>query len=904
MPVLCFLFNGRAQAGQGLSVTNLRCEYKVNPLGIDATHPRLSWEITSTKRAVTQAAYEIRYAATEAALTETDSAGKKTSSDSIHVVYDGPPLTSRKRVYWQVRVWDQAGTCSGWSDPAWFEMGLLHPSDWNADWIHPRIEEDLSKSQPSPLLRREFSVTGQVKSARVYVTSLGLYELTLNGKKVGDQVFTPGWTAYDELHQYQTYDITGMLKKGGNALGAMLGDGWYRGYLVWAGNRNIYGKKLALLLQLEITLQNGGKQVIATDTSWKASTGPILASDIYNGETYDARLEKENWCRASYNDANWKGVEVLNHSKEILTAPCGLPVRRIEEITPVKIFTTPAGDTVVDMGQNMVGRLRLRVKGKAGTKVTLRHTEVLDKEGNFYTENLRAAKQTVTYILKGGGVEAYEPHFTFQGFRYVDVDGYPGKLTKESLTGVVIHSDFRMTGDFSCSNSMLDQLQHNIQWGQKGNFLDVPTDCPQRDERLGWTGDAQVFAPTACFNADVAAFYTKWLKDLAADQQVTGAIPHVIPNVISRAGKGASAACGWADAGVIVPWTVYQAYGDTRILRNQYDSMQKWVAYMEKQAGDSSLWNTGQHFGDWLSFNTTRSDYPGATTDKDLLATAYFARSTDILRKTAALLGKKKDAAHYSEMLEKIKKAFQAEYVTPNGRLSSNTQTAYSVALAFGLIQPDLEKRAAERLAQRVRSFGHITTGFLGTPLICHVLSDYGYYNESFMLLNRKKYPSWLYPITKGATTIWERWDGIKPDGSFQDKGMNSFNHYAYGAIGSWLYEEVAGIQIDPEKPGYKHIIIDPHPGGGLTRAQAHIDSMYGTVASKWELKNKTRTLSVTIPPNTKATITLPGAHKDKARESGKALADAAGISSVKQTAEAVVLETGSGRYTFTWPVK
>ena len=464
---------------------------------------------------------------------------------------------------------------------------------------------------------------------------------------------------------------------------------------------------------------------------------------------------------------------------------------------PVQLLKTPAGESVLDFGQNMVGWVRLKVRGPAGTTVTLRHAEVLDKEGNFYTANLRAAKQRVSYVLKGDGEEAYEPRFTFQGFRYVAVEGYPGEPTLDRLTGVVVHSDMPVTGHFETSSPMLNQLQRNIVWGQKGNFLDVPTDCPQRDERLGWTGDAQVFARTASFNMDVAGFFAKWLRDVAADQHENGSVPFVVPDVLSQGGQFSGGSAAWADAAVIVPWTMYLSYGDTRVLETQYPSMKAWVEYMRRQAGDGHLWTTGFHFGDWLAFATTRSDYPGATTGKDLIATAFFAHSTDLLQRTASVLGKNDEAADYLKLLARIKQAFVKEFVTASGRVGENTQTAYALALQFDLLPEDLRAEAARRLAAEVRSRGHLTTGFVGTPYLCHVLGRYGHLDVAYDLLNRQEYPSWLYPVKQGATTIWERWDGLKPDGAFQDPGMNSFNHYAYGAIGEWMYRVVAGLEID-----------------------------------------------------------------------------------------------------------
>lgn len=887
----------------------LKCEYKTNPLGMDVPQPRFSWQVVSGERGWLQSAYQIRVAQSPAALNQGAEliwdSGKVASPESVHRAYDGPRLQSGKRYYWQVRVWDAQDKPSAWSETAWWEMGLLTPSDWQASWIEPNVKEDTAKSNPSPMLRKEFEVRSEVKSARAYVTSHGLYEMYLNGKRIGDEVFTPGWTSYDDHIQYQTYDITARVQKGKNAVGVILGDGWYRGNLAFSGQHNTYGDRLALLAQIRLTYADGSSQVIGSDQNWKATTGPILMSDIYNGESYDARLEKKGWSSPGYDDTTWAGVRLANHPKNNLVAPAGPPVRRIQELRPVKISRTPSGETVVDMGQNMVGWVRLKVSGPAGSTVTLKHAEVLDKAGNFYTENLRVAKQTISYTLKGEGVELFEPHFTFQGFRYVMVKDFPTELTLDNLTGIVVHSDITPAGTFECSEPMINQLQHNIQWGQKGNFVDVPTDCPQRDERLGWTGDAQAFARTASFNADVAAFYTKWLKDMAADQKPSGAIPHVIPNVLDRRDPARnSASAGWADAAVIVPWTVYLSYGDTRILERQYASMKGWVDYMARRAGDSCLWNNDFTYGDWLAFATNRSDYPGATTDKDLISQAYFARSTDLLQRTAALLGKSEEASKYAGLLSKIKSAFNSEFVTPSGRLASNTQTAYSLALAFNLLPENLRAQAAGRLAEDVRKFKHITTGFLGAPLICRVLGDSGYFNEAFMLLNRKEYPSWLYPITKGATTIWERWDGIKPDDSFQDKGMNSFNHYAYGAIGEWLYGFVAGIEIDPQKPGYKHIIVQPHTGGELNFAKASHQSQYGAVAAGWELKDGQLHVTVEIPANTTATVKLPQARLERILESGQPLANTKGIVRSSQDGQTALIEVGSGRYDFTYPME
>jgi alpha-L-rhamnosidase len=900
------------QSVQPLRVEGLRTEYKENPLGIDRRAPRLSWRIAAKVRNVRQAAYQIRVARSASDLRSARNlhwdSGRVASAESTQRVYEGKPLGSAQRYVWQVQIWDDQGRTSGWSEPAWWEMGLLTPADWRASWIEPGLPEDVTTSPPAPMLRRAFRLTKAVQSARAYATSHGVYELHLNGVRVGDEVLTPGWTSYATRVQYQTYDVTALLRRGDNAAGVLLGNGWYRGNIGFSKRRNVYGDRLALLIQIDVTYADGSRETIGSDGQWKASVGPIVMSEIYHGETYDARLEKNGWTEATFNDRDWMPVHAVQRSKDVLISPAGPPIKRMNELKPVAILRTPAGQHVVDMGQNMVGWVRLRVQGTPGTVVTLTHAEVLDKQGNFYTTNLRAAAQAIKYTLKGGGVETYEPRFTFQGFRYVAVDGYPGELTTDSLTGIVVHSAMAASGDFSASPAILNQLQHNIVWGQKGNFLDVPTDCPQRDERLGWTGDAQAFARTAAFNMDVAGFFTKWLKDLEADQYKSGAVPHVIPDVLTlpagsdssgQAFRQQAGAAGWADAAVIIPWTMYLTYGDRRVLQEQYGSMTRWVEYMRQRAGDDHIWDGDFHFGDWLSFATTRADYPGATTGKDLIATAFFAHSTDLLARIARVLGKTEDADRYNALRDRIKAAFVREFVTPAARVGEGTQTAYVLALQFDLLPPDMRAKAAAHLLRDVRERKHLTTGFLGTPYLLHVLTRYGSVDEAYMLLEREQYPSWLYPITKGATTIWERWDGIKPDGSFQDAGMNSFNHYAYGAVGDWMYRVMAGIEIDEAAPGYRHILIQPRPGGKTTKAGARHDSPYGTVASAWTLDAGRFELTVQVPPNTRATIRLPRATLTSVTEGGQPIESVKDLLARRQDKDDVVVEVGSGEYRF-----
>ncbi len=880
-------------ASAQLQLSSLTTDYKTNPIGIDNPVPELSWVIQSDQYNTMQESYEIR-----AALDPADLAKKKkqlwntetvASSQSLHIKYLGQAPRSHQRIYWQARVVDNHGKKSKWSDPAFFEMGKLESKDWLADWITPAWEEDPLKSEPSPYLRKEFTLDKSIKQARLYISCQGLYQAEINGLRVGDQEFTPGWTSYDTRLQYQTYDITSLLVQNQNAIGIVLGDGWFRGNLGWIDGRNNYGDKLAAIAEIIVEYTDGTSAVISTDESWKATTGPILESDIYNGEVYDAGKVLSGWSKIGYDDKSWKGTTRMEISKEKLIAPEGPPVKIVNKLEPVSIEKREEG-WLVDMGQNMVGWIRIKASGKSGDVLTLRHAEVLDREGNMYYDNLRAAKCTNTFLLKGGAEETFEPHFTFQGFRYVMVSGYPGELTKDKIRGMVIHSDMEPSGTFECSEPLLNQLQHNIVWGLKGNFLDVPTDCPQRDERLGWTGDAQVFAPTACFNMNAATFYRKWLKDLAADQREDGAIPHVVPDIL-----GGMGATGWADAGVVIPWVVYLDYGDLTVLENQYESMKAWIGFMKERAGEDLIWTGDFHYGDWLAFASTRSDYMGAYTLKDLIATAYYSYSSSIVAKTAALLGHDKEAQFYAQLSEQIKEAFNDEFVTPNGRLVANTQTAYTLALAFDMLDEETAEKSAAYLASDVEEFRHITTGFLGTPLISLTLTAVGRNDLAYGLLNRTEYPSWLYPVTMGATTIWERWDGQKPDSTFQDKGMNSFNHYAYGAIGKWMYQVVAGIGIDENNPAYKHIIIQPKPGGGLSFARASHQSMYGEIKSGWNLEGEKLTMEVKIPANTTASIHIPG-EAINVDINGSALVDM--DLDYKIVGGETIVSTGSGTFT------
>ena len=903
--LLFLLLSSGTIFAQDILVKYLSCEHKKNPVGIDTPQPRFSWKITGPGNSIIQSAYSIRVAGNEKFSSSATvwQSGKIESNESVLIAYKGPELKSGERYFWQVKIWDKNGKESKWSEVAFFEMGLLSKSDWKAKWIE--MEGDTLRYSPSPHFRKEFKVGKSIARARVYVTSHGYYELHLNGKKVGDQVLTPGWTSYLKRLQYQVYDVTPMLLKGDNAIAAVLGDGWYRGTLAWGNNWATYGKSLGLLLQMKITYTDGTESLIISDESWKASNdGAIRMNDIYNGETYDATKKLTGWDLIGYNDKNWKSVKTGNYNKNNLIASEGSPVRKIEEIKPIKIFRTPKGNLIVDMGQNMVGWLRLKVNGSKGTVVTLRHAEVLDKYGEFYTANLRVAKCQLTYTLAGTGEEVYEPRFTFMGFRYVEVTGFPGELTKDNLTGVVVHSDMAVTGSFECSNPLINQLQHNIQWGQNGNFVDVPTDCPQRDERLGWTGDAQAFCRTAAYNKDVSSFFTKWLKDVATDQKPGGDVPDVIPDVLDKQNATTTQpSAGWGDVAVIAPWTMYLVYGDQRILENQYQSMKSWVEYIRKKAGNSLIWKGGSKYGDWLFYHPPVNNHtePDGYTEHDFIATAFYAYSTSILAATAKVLGKTEDEKFYTDLFKNIKEVFINEYVTKAGRVGTNSQTSYVLALMFNLLPDELREKSTRFLVDDIKSRrNHLSTGFLGTPYLCHVLSGNGYPDVAYDLLLQESYPSWLYPVKMGATTIWERWDGQKTDSTFQDPGMNSFNHYAYGAIGDWMYRVSAGIET--MGAGYKHLILQPHPTKRLTYSKATFESSYGTVASGWERSGSRILISVKIPANSVATVILPVNAASKVTVNAKNISENRNFTNIRTEGNKVLLEAGSGDYIFEYP--
>ena len=854
------------------AVTRVRFEHLTETLGIGTSAPRLSWTVETETAGWTQAAYEIEAHAADGSLR--GATGRVASGESVLVAWPFAPLVSRERVSVRVRAWGADDRVTTWSEPAAAEAGLLAVEDWSARFVTAAWPAEPLPARPAVLLRKAFELPPGIRQARLYITARGVYEAEINGTAVGDHVMAPGWTSYNHRLRYQVFDVTGLLRSGRNAVGALLGDGWFRGRLGFHGGRpNLYGDRLALLAQLEVTYADGTVERIVTGEGWRAATGPILENDIYDGETYDARLEKPGWTTADYDDSGWAGVEEQEWGGAELFAPLGPPVRRTQLIAPAAIFQSPSGRTLVDFGQNLVGRLRIRVQGPAGQEITLRHAEVLEN-GELGVRPLRHAKATDRYILKGsGGVETWEPRFTFHGFQYAEVEGWPGELTADDIVAVVCHSDMERTGWFDCSDPLINRLHENVVWGMRGNFLDIPTDCPQRDERLGWTGDIQVFSPTATFLYDSAGFLSSWLRDLALEQKEYGVVPYVVPNVLPGTNPPATA---WGDAATVIPWVLYQRFGDVQVLADQFESMRAWVDLLERVAGEGRLWDTGFQFGDWLD-PAAPPDKPGkARTPSFIVATAYFARSAELVAQAAAVLGRTEEEAHYRSLAREVREAFAREYITPSGRLLSDSSTAYALALQFALLPTEEQRQnAGQRLAALARAGEyHISTGFVGTPLICDALCSVGQEETAFRLLINRDCPSWLYPVTMGATTVWERWDSMLPDGSINPGEMTSFNHYALGAVADWLHRAIGGLA--PAAPGYRRLEICPRPGAGLTHASARHNTPYGPAACAWKLEAGQITVAAEVPPNTTAQVTLPG--------------------------RAEPLEVGSGKHTWTVP--
>ncbi len=883
-----------AHVSSPLAPQRLRCEYLENPLGIDETRPRLSWWVHDPRRGAMQSAYRILVASSAEVLAQDRGdlwdSQKVPSDRNVHVVYEGAPLRSRQRCYWKVRTWDADDNPSPWSEVAWWEMGLLSSGDWLAEWIGLRDE---TIPPPATYLRKSFSVPKPVQRARVYVTALGMYELRLNGARVGDHILAPGWTDYRRRVLYQTFDVTDHIAVGENALGAILGVGWYAGPLGWGLERNNFGDPPArLLLQLEMELEDGTVLRVVSDGSWKATNdGPIRYSEIYAGELYDARREMPGWDRAGFAEEGWRPVDVFTDPGIERSAHAFPPIRITQELKPVSISEPSPGVYVFDLGQNMAGFCRLRVSAPAGTTIRLRHAEELRSDGSIYTENLRNAKATDTYITRGTGeVETFVPHFTYHGFRYVEVTGYPGRPDLDAITGLAVHTDAAPSATFETSSELVNRLYQNIVWGQRSNMHSVLTDCPQRDERLGWMGDAQIFARTACTNMDMAAFLTKFVRDMADAQRPDGAYTDVVPYVSASGVLPPAGAPAWMDAGVIVPWTVYQCYGDTRLLERHFDSMARYVDYLNAN-NPSGLWVScrGNDYGDWVS--------AGSQTDKTMLATLYFYHSASLVAQAARILGRKEDARKYEAIARRVRRAFNAHYLK-NGRYEKATQTINALALGLGIVPKEARASVIQDLVDDIRRRDwHLSTGFVGTKWLLPVLSDYGYDDVAQRLLLNRDYPSWGYMIAKGATTIWELWDSDK-----KGPEMNSRNHFAFGSVGEWLFRYLAGIETAPDGAGYRHVIIHPHPGqpeSELNHVKASYDSVYGRIVSEWKVEPQRFELHVQIPANTHATVYLPAASARQVTEGGRPLKEAQGIIRVRKAGGHIICEVGAGTYTF-----
>jgi alpha-L-rhamnosidase len=840
---------------------DLQAEQRHEPLGLGEPRPRLSWRLESDRQGAAQSAYRITAAERSGDLDDPErlvwDSGRRESGVNVLIPWEGPVLCSGTRYHWRVEVWDDAGTRT--VGESWFETGLLHRDDWTAVWVgrdphtqppfDPPTDHDLPSGEPPLNLRREFELTREPVQARLYATAHGVYEAQLNDQRVGDIELAPGWTEYHQRLQYQTYDVTTLLRKGSNTLGAAVADGWWCGFVGFDERRAArhYGDRPEFLAQLVVDFADGSRQVVATDVAWTEEPGTTRFADLLMGEYVDAAVPA----------GTSRPVEVIESDLGPLVAEPDHPIRVIRELAPTSVTMREPGRFIVDFGQNLVGRVRLTVRDAGlGRRIVLRHAEILDG-GELYVENLRRAKATDVYVTGGGETEVFEPRFTVHGFRYVEVTGV---ATEPDVVARVLHNDTPWTGHFECSDAMVNQLQSNISWGQRGNFVAVPTDCPQRDERLGWLGDAQIFAPTASRNADVAAFFARWLRDVVDGQNDDGAFRDVAPLVSTFR----EAAPAWGDAGVIIPWHLWRTYGDRRVLEECFDAMVRWVGHVRRHNPDLR-WRhrTGSSYGDWLQVDVT--------TSRDVLSTAYFARSTEIVAQAAEVLGRHDVAAEHWALHCGIRDAFFESYLDEDGRVEGGTQTAYLLALAFGLVPDELVPRAVEHLAADVEKRDYrLTTGFVGVALLCPVLADHGRADLAYKLLQQQEFPSWGYSIRHGATTIWERWDGWTDHDGFQAVAMNSFNHYSLGSVGDWLYGRVAGIDQTPESVAYSELLLRPLPGGTLTWARAEQETVRGRVACGWSLDGDVITVTVTVPPGATAVLEVPTTDPSSVWSGGK----------------------------------
>jgi alpha-L-rhamnosidase len=887
-----------------MELRNLRCEYLVNPNVIDVPQPRLSWEFASNDpnaKNEQQTAYRITVASAQSDLkTEQNllwDSGWVKSNQTNQIEYAGQELTSYQRVYWRVRVQDELGqvidslTVSDALESAFWQMGIMHPKDWHAHWIgsvsEPVTEVLLTDSTknkpvpvlqgpPCPLLRKEFTCCKPVKSAFLYATAMGEYEARLNGQRVGDRYFTPEWTDYAKRVYYQVYDVSNQIHSGDNCLGAILGDGWYLGFL-GPGDKirqRYYGNARKYSCMLRITFEDDSIEEICTDETWQLyEDGPIRKADHFMGATLDFTKDIPGWDNPTIDTSKWIAATIDKTIQIIPQAQRHEPVNIFTKIKPIAITEPKRGVYIINMGQNMVGWVELTIPREligSENRVQVRHGEMLELNGTLHTENLRLAAQTDLYLLPPGGTcLSLSPKFTFHGFQYVEITGLTKKPTVDMIIGHAVCSNPPQTGIFECSSPLINQIWKNILWTQRDNMLSVPTDCPQRNERMGWMGDAQVFAQTGIYNLDMAAFFNKYIIDIRDAQGEEGMYPDFAPHPFPTK-TAFSFSPGWGDCGVIIPWRLYVAYGDKRVLEEHYESMQKYLDLVQDE-NPKYLWETwGGNYGDWLHGDTLKArGYPnkGGEMPKDVYATTFYYLSSILMAKIARVLQKDEDSRRYTEVAENVRKAFIATYVDPHGKIKGDTQSCYAIALGFGLLPPELQDIALKHLLTGLKKYkGRLSTGFISTIQMMLELSRRGQNELAYQLIESKKFPSWGYTIEQGATTIWERWDGFVAGRGFQDKGMNSFNHYSIGSVGEWLYSNVLGINFDENHPGMEHIIIQPRPGGSVTYAQGSYRSIRGPIKVEWHRPNDKSAhfkVVVEVPPNTTATVILPsGAQK------------------------------------------
>ena len=845
-----------------ISVDDLHIDDDSDLVATGHASPRLSWKLRSALDDVRQDAYEIEVATDQNFETIVARSGVVRDERPYLRAWPAPPLKSREVRWWRVRVSTKGGD-TGWSTASRVEASLLSATDWRARPVSPKTNVGRQTSGSTPLLRRAFVLEGRVAYARLYVTALGLYEVKINGKQVGSDVLEPGWTVYSKRLLFSTYDVAPLLVRGSNVISAVIGDGWYRGDLSWNLTRSNYGETTALLAQLEVILDKGEQVVIATDEFWKGSYGAIREAELYHGTSVDLRNELAGWTLADFDDKKWEQVVAL-------ALPKGLEARdkpavRVVERRPLALppDPVPGKPIVLDVGQNITGYLTIAARGPSGAKLRVRHAEVLDESGALNTALLRKARATDSYVLDGQGTQTLRAPFTFHGFRYAEITTDPGVVI-ESATADVLASDLTRTGHFASSHEGLNRLYENALWSQRGNFLSVPTDCPQRDERLGWTGDIQVFAPTACLNSDARSFLRGWLKDVALDQRDDGSVPVTVPDVITKHGSGSVySATAWGDAVTVVPWVLFRAYGDSDAVRTQLPSMRAWVDWCVSRTEADGTWVKDFQFGDWLDPDAPHDKPYKAKIHFGFVGTSYIAFSAGLVADAEALFGDRRAASFYRDLQARSAAAAWSHW-------SDNafaTPTGCAIAIELGIAPKELHRGLGEQLEKLVAKNGYrIGTGFVGTPLVLPALTRTGRLETAYRLLLNRDCPGWLYQVEKGATTIWERWDAVRPDGgkwsgNREEAGlaaMISFNHYAYGAVAAWLYNAIAGLNIDMTKEPGEQLVLAPLPGGGLTWARGDVETPFGRFGCAWRLSGQALAIDAVVPAGATARLFLP----------------------------------------------